>query len=254
MSHVATELKDRVLTIRFDRLDKKNALLRSMYAAAANALNDAKANPEVRVVLFAGSPDCFCAGNDIVDFLNTPENDPDSPVAKFMLALAGMDKPVIAAASGLAIGIGVTLLLHCDLVYLGEKTRLEMPFINLGICPEFASSYILPRMMGHQRASELLLCGPFDAAKAREYGLANLVVPNAEVEAVARQRAVAVAQLPPNAVRVTKGLLRRWSDKVATEAMHAEIGNFMPMLRKPEALEALNAFTQKRKPDFSRFS
>ncbi|HVT36656.1 MAG TPA: enoyl-CoA hydratase, partial [Nevskiaceae bacterium] len=247
-------LQDRVLTVRFNRPDKKNALTQAMYSGAAEAFADAKSNAQVRVVLIAGAPDCFCAGNDIVDFLNSPPGDENSPVARFMHTLSALDKPVIAAASGLAIGIGVTLLLHCDLVFLGEKTRLEMPFVNLGICPEFASSYLLPRVMGYQRAGELLLCGAFDAQKARDYGIANFIAPNAEVEAQARARALSIAQLPPNAVRVTKGLLRRWSETTAKEAMAAEVQNFMPMLRQPEALEALNAFTQKRKPDFSRFS
>ena len=127
MSLIETELKDRVLTLRFNRLEKKNALTQAMYAGAADAFTDARSNPQVRVVLIAGAPECFCAGNDIVDFLNSPPGDADSPVARFMRSLSTLDKPVIAAASGLAIGIGVTVLLHCDLVVLGEKTRLEMP-------------------------------------------------------------------------------------------------------------------------------
>lgn len=253
MSHITTELADRVLTIRFTRQDKKNAVTQAMYQDIATALREAQKNPEVRVVLFAGQPDCFCSGNDIADFLKMPANGSDAPIPQFMLALTELSKPVIAAASGVAVGIGVTLLLHCDLVYLGEQTKLNMPFINLGICPEFASTYILPRLMGHQRACELLLGEPFDAPKAREYGIANVLVPNAEVEAVARRRALAIAQLPPNAVRTTKALLKRWSSEITGTAIQVEVDHFMPMLKQPEALEALQAFMQKRKPDFSRF-
>lgn len=255
MSHITTELKDRVFTVRFNRPEKKNALTQAMYTSAANALQQAQADANVRVVLFAGQPDCFTSGNDLMDFLNMPPTAADSPVSQFMRALAELQKPVIGAPSGIAVGIGVTLLLHCDLVYCGEQTRLHMPFVNLGICPEFASSYIMPQMVGHARACELLLLGEaFDAAKAREYGIANALAPNAEVEALARQKALAIAQLPPNAVRTTKALLKRWSRATALEAIQVEVGHFMPMLRGAEALEAMNAFMQKRKPDFSKFA
>ena len=254
MSHITTELADRILTIRFTRQDKKNAVTQDMYLAIATALREAEKNPEVRVVLFAGQPDCFCSGNDIADFLKMPAASTDGPIPQFMLAMTEINKPVLAAASGIAVGIGVTLLLHCDLVYLGEQTKLNMPFINLGICPEFASTYILPRLMGHQRACELLLGEPFDAAKARDYGIANALVPNAEVENVARKKALAIAQLPPNAVRTTKALLRRWSAEVTATAIKVEVDHFMPMLKQAEAGEALQAFMQKRKPDFSRFT
>lgn len=254
MSHITTDLTDRVLTIRFNRPDKKNAVTQAMYQSMAQALKDAQTNPEVRVVLFAGQPECFCSGNDIADFLQMPPGGTDSPVAQFMINFAALNKPAIAAASGVAVGIGVTLLLHCDLVYLGEQTKLNMPFINLGICPEFASTYVLPRLMGHQRASELLLGEPFDAPKAREYGIANALAPNAEVEALARKKAVAIAQLPPNAVRTTKALLKRWSQGTVDEAIQVEVDHFMPMLKQAEAMEAFQAFMQKRKPDFSRFN
>ena len=254
MSHVVTELQDRVLTIRFKRPEKKNALTQAMYATAAQALKSAQADSAVRAVLFAGQPDCFCSGNDVMDFLTAPVGAPDSAVGQFMQALSTIDKPVIAAPSGVAVGIGVTLLLHCDLVYCGEQTRLNMPFVNLGICPEFASTYILPRIMGHARAFELLFTGPFDAAKAREYGLVNAIAANAEVESVARKQAIAIAQLPPKAARTTKALLKRWRADVVAQAIPLEAEHFVPMLREPEALEAMNAFVQKRKPDFARFA
>lgn len=252
---IQTELQDRVLTLRFNRADKKNALTQAMYTAMAEALRGADANPEVRVVLLTGQPDCFCSGNDIVDFLKVPSTSADSPVLQFMRALAELKKPVVAAASGIAVGVGVTLLMHCDLVYCGEQTRMNMPFVNLGICPEFASSYLLPRMMGHQRAAELVLLGEsFDAHKALEYGLVNALAPNAEVEALARKKALAIAALPPQAARTTKAILKRWHEKTILDAIEIEAGIFGPMLKQPEAIEAFTAFTQKRKPDFSKFS
>ena len=253
--HILTDLSDRVLTIRFNRPDKKNACTQAMYAKMADALAAAESNPEVRVILFAGQEDCFCSGNDVQDFLKLPPATADSPVGRFMNGVATCTKPLVAAPCGIGVGIGVTLLWQCDLVYIGEQTRLHASFVRLGICPELASTYLVPRMMGYQRAAELLLTGkPFDAAKALEYGMVNAVVPNAQCEQRAREEAVALAQLPPNAVRTTKMLLRRWSQATAVEAVKVEASYFAPMLGMPEALEALNAFVQKRKPDFSKFS
>jgi enoyl-CoA hydratase/carnithine racemase len=254
MSHVVTQTQDRVLTIRLARPEKKNALTQAMYSAMAQALKSAQADSAVRTVLIAGAPDCFCAGNDVMDFLNAPIAGADSPVGDFMHALSTIEKPVIAAVSGTAVGIGVTMLLHCDLVYAGEQTRFQMPFVSLGICPEFASTYILPRLMGHARAFELIFNGPFDAAKAREYGLVNALTPNAEVEALALKQALAIAKLPPKAARVTKALLKRWRADMVEQAIPLEAEHFVPMLREPEALEALSAFAQKRQPDFARFA
>ncbi|MDP3857404.1 MAG: enoyl-CoA hydratase [Stagnimonas sp.] len=254
-AHVVTSLHDRVLTVRFNRPDKKNALTGAMYSALAEAFTGANSNPEVRSVLILGQADCFTAGNDLVDFLAVPPNGPDSPVVRFMRSLANLEKPVIAGASGIAVGVGVTLLLHCDLVYCGEQTKLNMPFASLGICPEFASSYLLPRLMGHVRAAELLLLGEgFGAAKALEYGLVNAVLPNAEVEATARAKALQVAAMPPRASRITKMLLKKWSLPTINEAVDFEAGYFMAMLKDPEAREAMTAFMQKRKPDFSSFN
>jgi enoyl-CoA hydratase/carnithine racemase len=255
MSHIQHQIEDRVLTLRFNRPDKKNALTQSMYTAMAEVLRDAQRDPQVRVVLLAGQPDCFTAGNDLMDFMNSPPGDSNSPVAQYMRALAGLEKPVIAAPAGIAVGIGVTLLLHCDLVYCGERTRMSMPFVSLGICPEFASSYLLPRLMGHARACELLLLGePFSAETALEYGIVNALLPNEQVEAHARAKALQIAALAPGAVRTSKMLLKKWSSARVDEAITAEAGHFMPMLQGEEAREAIGAFLQKRKPDFSRFS
>lgn len=252
---IQTHLQDRVLTVRLNRADKKNAVTQEMYSAMAEAVKGAVGNPEVRALVFAGAPGAFCAGNDLQDFLKNPPKGDDAPVARFMRELAAFPKPVIAAVNGVAVGIGVTLLLHCDLVYVGQNARLQMPFTNIGICPEFASTYLLPRIMGHVRAAELTLFGePFTAAKALEYGLVNAVLPDAEVEAHALERARKLAQQAPNALRVTKRLLHRWALQTVQEAIKVEADHFIPMLGQPEALEAMSAFMQKRKPDFSKFS
>lgn len=254
MSDILIEKADRILTLRFNRPEKKNALTPPMYDALAEAIHGAAADPQVRVLLIAGQPECFCAGNDMGDFLNNPPEGTDTPVARFMQALFSFEKPVVAAPSGIAVGVGVTLLLHCDLVYCGETTRLSLPFAALGFCPEYAATYLLPRLMGHQRAAELVMLGePFTAQKALEVGLVNALLPNSEVEAHARQQALKMAALPPNAMKVTKQLMRRWSHDRVKEAIDVEAGYFLPMLKMPEAREAFIAFAQKRKPDFSRF-
>ena len=256
MSLILTEQKDGVFTIRFNRPDKKNALTQAMYTDLCAAVENAKADPKTRVLLFAGQPDCFSAGNDMKDFLSVPlSSGADYPTVKFMSLLSEFPKPVVAAPCGIAVGIGVTLLLHCDLVYCGEQTTLNMPFVNIGIRPEFVSSYLLPRIMGHVRACELVLLGePFTAQKALEYGLVNALASNAEAENLARKKAEAMAKLPPHTVRSTKALLKRWRADVSREAIPLEMGQVAESLKHPEALEAITAFMQKRKPDFSRFS
>ena len=252
---IQTELQDRVLTLRMNRPDKKNALTQAMYAAMADALNQAAENHEVRVLVIAGVPDAFTSGADLKLLA---EQDPQGVAALdlpgYWAPLARCPKPVIAAVNGFAVGIGVTLLLHSDLVYVGQNAKLQMPFTNIGICPEFSSTYLLPRIMGNVRAAELTLFGePFTAAKALEYGLVNEVLPDAEVEPRALERARKLAQQAPNALRVTKKLLHHWSEKTALEAIQVEADHFIPMLGQPEALEAMTAFMQKRKPDFSKF-
>lgn len=247
-----------VLTLRFNRPDKKNAILQSMYSALADSINAAANDPSVRVLVIAGGADAFSAGNDMVDFMKAAQtggSGGDSPTIRFMNALAAFPKPVLAAVNGLAIGVGVTLLLHCDLVYAGENARFTMPFVNIGIVPEYASTYLMPRIMGHARAMEMVLFGePFTAAHARECGMINEVLPDADVEARVAERAKKLAQQPPNAIRTCKKLMKRWTDKTVTEAIPIEAFHFGPMLSKPEAQEAIGAFLQKRKPDFSKFS
>ena len=254
---ILTDIKDRVMTVRLNRADKKNALTQDMYTAMANAVDEAAASAEVRVVLFTGTGNSFCAGNDLQDFLkldhNTPRN--ENPVLRFMHALAALPKPVVAAVNGPAVGIGATLLLHCDLVYAGTGARFQFPFVNIGICAEFASTYLLPRMIGHVKAAEMLLLGEaFTAEAAEASGLINAVLPEDQVEAHALTRALKLAAQPPNALRVTKMLMKRWSAGQIQEAIPLEADHFIPMLRQPEAMEAMTAFIAKRKPDFSKFS
>lgn len=257
-SPLLVSLEDGVLTLRLNRAEKKNALTQVMYAELASRITAAGSDPAVRVLLLAGQAGAFCAGNDMIDFLKVAQSGGgggDSPVIRFMNALAACPKPVIASVNGLAIGVGVTLLLHCDLIYAGESSRFTLPFVNIGIVPEFASTYLMPRIMGHAKAMEMVLFGePFTAEHARECGLINEVLADDAVEARALERAKRLAQQPPNALRTTKRLMKRWTDPTIVEAIPLEAFHFVPMLSLPEAQEAIGAFVGKRKPDFSKFS
>jgi enoyl-CoA hydratase/carnithine racemase len=254
-SHVVSTLDDRVLTIRLNRPDKKNALTSAMYTALREALEAAAENPDVRVVLLAGTAGVFCSGNDLQDFLELAGDIHETPVSRFLRALSAFGKPVVAAVEGPAIGIGTTLLLHCDLVYVGEGARLQLPFASLGLCPEFASSYLLPRILGHVRAAELLMLGDaFTAQKACELGLVNEVLPTAEVEGRARAQALRLAAQAPQALRTTKMLMKRFNSAGVSESLQVEMGHFGELLQGEELKEAVAAFMAKRKPDFSSFS
>jgi enoyl-CoA hydratase/carnithine racemase len=255
MSSIKTATLNHVATIEIARPEKKNAITIDMYAAMGQALQAANADADVRAVLITGQPGIFTAGNDLEDFMQRPPHGGDSPVFDFMKALIGCDKPVVAAVTGAAIGIGTTMLLHCDLVYVSDETRLAMPFTSLGLVPEFASSLVLPRLLGHAKAAEKLLLGdPFGAAEAVEIGIANAVLPAGEVVNHARRIAERFNGLPPAAVRETKKLMRRAVTGPALEAIAAEGAVFRERLSSPEAKEAFSAFFQKRKPDFSQFS
>jgi enoyl-CoA hydratase/carnithine racemase len=255
MSLVQLENNGGVLTIRFNRPDKKNALTAVMYQTTADALTNAASDPSVRVVLLTGTKDCFSSGNDLQDFLQNPPLDPNAPVAQFMRAIATFPKPLVASVNGFAIGVGTTMLMQCDLVYAGTGARFQLPFVNIGICPELASSYLMPRIMGNARAAELVMLGEaFSAEKALAYGIINEVLPDEECEARARNRAEKLASQPPEAMRTAKMLLRRWHQETVLEAIAHEASYFMPMLGKGEAREAMTAFMEKRKPDFSKFN
>ncbi|WP_372528715.1 enoyl-CoA hydratase [Piscinibacter sp.] len=252
---IKTATLNGVATIEIARPEKKNAITVDMYAAMAAAVRAANADDNVRAVLITGQPGIFTSGNDLEDFMQRPRQGMDSPVFQFMQALAGCEKPVVAAVTGAAIGIGTTMLLHCDLVYVSDEARLAMPFVSLGLVPEFASSLIVPQLVGHVKAAEKLLLGdPFSAEEAVEMHIANAVLPAGEVVNHARRMAERFNTLPPGAVRDSKKLLRRANADKVLQTIAAEGEIFGERLSSPEAREAFSAFFQKRKPDFSQFS
>ncbi|WP_413792406.1 MULTISPECIES: enoyl-CoA hydratase-related protein [unclassified Pseudomonas] len=231
-----------LLTVRLNRPDKKNALTRAMYSQLAQALAMADTDPQIRAVLLTGSSDCFTAGNDIIDFLEQPPNDLDNPVFQFMLSLLDCRKPVIAAVAGSAVGIGTTLLLHCDLVYVSRDARLRMPFVNLGLCPEFGSSLILPRLLGQARAAQLLLLGEgFSGEQAVAWGIATEALDSGEAAlAKAREVALRFESLPPDAVHISKQLMRAPDRELLRQVIEEEGKLFTQRLRSPEAVAALS--------------
>jgi enoyl-CoA hydratase/carnithine racemase len=243
-----------VAVIEIARPEKKNALTQAMYSAMSEAIVAAEADSTIRALLITGQPGIFTSGNDLEDFMQRPPQGEDSPVFQFMKTLAECGKPVVAAVTGGAIGIGTTMLLHCDLVYVSDEARLAMPFVTLGLVPEYASSLLIPQRVGHAKATELLLLGePFNGQTAVELGIANAVLPAAEVVNHARRMAERFNALPPGAVRESKALMRRGQRALVKETIEVEGEIFGKRLRSPEAMEAFQAFFQKRKPDFSKF-
>ncbi|WP_433704003.1 enoyl-CoA hydratase [Paraburkholderia sacchari] len=243
-----------VLTITINRPERKNALTPAMYQTMADELAAAQEDAAVRAVLVRGHAEIFTAGNDIEDFLKSPPTLTDSPVGHFLKAIAVFEKPLVAAVAGAAIGVGTTLLLHCDLVYAADTARFAMPFAQLGLCPEAASSLLLPRVAGYQGAAEKLLLGDaFDAAEAHRMGFVNRVLPAAELDAFVAAQLAKLVALPASSLRVTKALMKRASAHEVATQMEEEGGHFRTMLVAPEAREAFTAFLQKRKPDFRQF-
>ena len=253
MSDILTHIDAGVMTITFNRLDKKNSITSSMYAAMADAVALAAADASVRVVLFQGHESIFSAGNDIGDFLNQPPSTQESPVFRFLRGIATFEKPLLAAVAGPAVGIGTTMLFHCDLAYAGDNAAFSMPFVNLGLCPEAASSLLAPRMFGYHRAAEALLMGdPFFAEAAQEVGLVNRVVPPTEVNGYAQAQARKLAGKPLSSLIETKRLMKGGYQQEVLQKMDEEGKSFGRMLREPAAKEAFGAFMEKRKPDFSK--
>ncbi len=251
---IKTAVLNRVYTIEIARPEKKNALTADMYTQMAQAVEAARVDPQVRTLLITGQPGIFTSGNDLEDFMQRPAMGDDSPVLVFMRALMAFDKPVVAAVTGAAIGIGTTLLLHCDLVYVSDEARLAMPFVSLGLVPEFASSLLVTRLMGQRKAAEKLMLGdPFTPEEAVDWGLANAVLPAGEVANHARRVAERFNALPPSAVRDTKRLLKQANATQVADTIAAEARLFSARLQSPEAKEAFSAFFQKRKPDFNTF-
>ena len=247
-------VEEGVATLEFSRPERRNALNQAMYEQLVRALEKAAADDDVRAVLITGQPGVFTAGNELTEFLEHPDAlAADAPVIRFMLALARFGKPVVAAVTGPAVGIGVTLLLHCDLVYVAAGTRLAMPFVKLGLVPEFAASLLVPMRAGHVRAAEMLLLGtPISAEEAVQMGLANMAVPEEQVIDVALEAARRFNALPAGAVAETKRLMKRARACLVEEAIREEAQSFGARLGGPEVREAVAAFFEKREPDFAR--
>lgn len=253
MQEILTHTEEGVRTITINRLSKKNSFTAAMYAACADAVESARDDAQVRVLVFQGDVSIFSAGNDIGDFLHSPPSSRDAPVFRFLRALSTFPKPVIAAVCGPAVGIGTTMLFHCDLVYAGDNAAFSMPFVNLGLCPEAASSMLVPQMMGYHRAAEALLLGePFMAEAALEVGFVNRVVPPTEANAMAQAQAKKLAAKPMASLVQTKRLMKMANAGQVQQQMDEEAAAFGGLLHGPAAREAFGAFMEKRKPDFSK--
>lgn len=251
---ILVERASGVMTIALNRPDKKNAITSAMYSAMAEALDAARDDAGIRAMLIRGTPGAFSAGNDLEDFMKAPPTSDDAPVLRFLRAISTAPKPVVASVSGVAVGIGTTLLLHCDAVYAAQTATFSLPFVQLALCPEAASSLLLPRVAGYTLAAEKLLLGePFDATEAHRMGIVNRLLPADEVDAFAFAQAAKLAALPASSLRVTKALMKRASDEEIAQRMREEILHFGKLLLAPEAREAMTAFFQKRKPDFKQF-
>lgn len=253
---VTVETRENVRSIRWNRPEKKNALLREMYTAAAEALETGDADKDVRVFILGGQPGLFTAGNDLIDFMEAPPHIGGAdtpPVERFMRALMQAKKPVIAEVDGLAIGIGTTLLMHCDLAYASEKAKFKTPFADLALAPEFASSLLFPARLGRLAASDLLMLGStWDAARAREAGLITDVVASGELADTVFEKARILAKKSPGAIRTAKKLMMT-PEEPLEDRMNREGALFADMLQSPEFAEAAGAFMERREPDFSKF-
>ena len=253
MSDILIHTEAGVMTITLNRVEKKNSINQAMYGAMADALVQATDDTAVRVVVFQGAITIFSAGNDIGDFLNGPSSTQESPVFRFLRGISSFPKPIVAAVCGPAVGIGTTMLFHCDLVYAGDNAAFSMPFVNLGVCPEAASSLLVPQMMGYHRAAEALLLGePFMAEAALEVGLVNRIVPPTEANNLAQAQARKLAAKPLSSLIETKRLMKKGQAPQIAQQIAEEAVSFGRMMKEPAAREAFMAFMEKRKPDFSR--
>ena len=252
MSDILVERRGAVAAIQLNRPQKRNALTAEMYELLGEAVRAAEEDTGVRVLLFHGQREAFCAGNDLADFMRRPPQGEDSSAFRFIRRVSAAAKPMVAAVNGPAIGIGTTLLLHCELVYAGDDARFQLPFARLGLVPEFASSYLLPLAAGWRCAAELLLLGdPFDAAQAHAAGIVTCVLPAGEALAAAWQAAERLAALPSASVVTTKALMKRAHAAAIAGQLAAEGEHFRRMLGEPAAREAFAAFMEKRAPDFT---
>ena len=255
---IITSINSGILSINFNRPEKKNAITFAMYEAMAEAINASNDDKNVSVILITGKPGIFTAGNDLEDFMKNAGSLASAempPVYQFMHALNDAKKSVIAAVSGSAVGIGTTLLMHCELVYAADNARFSLPFAHLGLCPEFASSMVLPQIAGYQRAAEMLLLGEtFNAQQAYEMGLVNKILPLEDLLPYAEKQAAKIAALPAKSIHLTKRLMKANQPQAIRDKMNEENAHFSAMLSQPEAREAMTAFFEKRKPDFKQFN
>jgi enoyl-CoA hydratase/carnithine racemase len=253
-TNVASTTINGVARIQIARPEKKNAITSAMYQSMADAIAAAHDDAAVRALLICGQKDIFTAGNDLEDFIKNPPSDMNAPVFRFMQALAYAEKPVVAAVNGAAVGIGTTMLMHCDLVYCADDSVFSMPFVSLGICPEFGSSLLVPLAAGYHKAVEKLLLGdPISASEALEMKIVNRVLPRDDVLDHAIKQAERFNQLPPASVRATKRLLRAGWKTLTEKVIADEANSFGSLVRSAEAKEAFTAFFERRKPDFSKF-
>ncbi|MFX0028905.1 MAG: enoyl-CoA hydratase [Candidatus Hermodarchaeota archaeon] len=244
-----------VFHIIFNRADKRNALNRVMYDKLGEGIEKAEMNPEMRVILIYGNGKCFCAGNDLKDFQNLDPSSPTRPIRNWSQLILTAKKPILAAVHGYAVGIGVTMLLHFDLVYAAEGTRFQFPFVNLGLIPEFGSTFTLPELIGRQRAAELFFFGDwFSVEEAKKIGIVNKIFPENNIIDKTIILAEKLAEKPPEALRQTKAYIRKYYTGILEKVMPDEGAEFRRRQRSPEAQEAFKAFFEKRKPDFSKFS
>lgn len=246
MSNIIVTQQDYCLNILIQRPERKNALTFAMYQAMADALEQASNDSSIRVVCIKGQGDCFTSGNDLQDFAELGSNTDISPTVRFMKALMKYPKPVVAQVHGNAIGIGTTLLLHCDLVYCADNSQFMLPFINLALVPEYASSYLLPRLTGHVKAAEWLMLGNvFNAHEACQSGLVNRVVAQDELDELVSQVIAQLCNKPQQALMHTKALMRQDTDNVLMH-MDEELDIFIRQLESDAAKEMFEAFLQKR--------
>jgi enoyl-CoA hydratase/carnithine racemase len=249
MEEIITERSNGILRVELNRPSRKNAMTSAMYIDLADIFNDAARDASTRVVLWHGAGDSFCAGNDIEDFLKNPPGPGESPQARLENALVDLDKPLVAAVQGAAIGGGTTMLTHCDFVLAGRSAQFRMPFVDLAVVPEFGSSWSVPARIGHLRAAELLLLGsPFDAERAQQLGLVTLVIADPTLLQIANETARELAAKPAGALQASKRLMRRAVREQIKAAMQAENEAFSRQVRSDEAREALSAFLEKRCP------
>ncbi|MDB6076775.1 MAG: enoyl-CoA hydratase [Akkermansiaceae bacterium] len=253
MNEILTERSGGILRVQFNRPERKNAMTAQMYLSLADVLDRAMTDDHVRAILWHGGGDCFCAGNDLEDFLKNPPGAGESPQARLIRSLMNFDKQIVAAVHGAAIGGGTTMLTHCDFVFAGESSTFQMPFINLGLVPEFGTTCSVVDRVGYIRAAELIFLGqPFDARRALELGFVTRIVPDQGLLATATEVAQQLAEKPADALRESKRLMKRRLRKEMDEAVKLENEAFAALLQSSDAAEAIQAFMEKRRPDFSR--